>query len=265
MIYEASIGGLHVSGTSSSDLQDALNYVKEATLKDNSNEYKDAFVLYTLALEKFVKASKDVPQGSLQSLNVSISKYMDRAEIIKEFLLERDGGIPEIPTENEHVAEIIDYPDNVDLKIGLLEKEKTSTFWGDNGFLTFYANIDRNIVQTGEDIIFFIRLDNKTDVKVEKIKVHLEQIDTSTSINMTSQRVSKSSVTPINPRRFKQNGAFPLGYSVYEGEIDYNIPLEAPPSSADNSTCFAREHQVVIQCELKFHNNVKLAFPIRVV
>jgi len=79
------------------------------------------------------------------------------------------------------------------------------------------------------------------------------------------KKVTKTKRTALNRIWYTQAGEFPKGTGVYEGRIVYQVYDDVNPSSVDYSTCFAREHLLVIQCEITFHKNIKLDFPISII
>jgi len=149
--------------------------------------------------------------------------------------------------------------------VGPLTKKKMSTFWNDNRPLFFQVKLFRNLVTPGEIMEIGTVLDNKTNVSIDSIKVHLNLYNTTTTIALNGVKNTTTSLTKLHRIFFREESKFPMTTGKFKGRLQYLVCPDVDTTEADSSACFAREYELVVQCEIPYHQNVGLNFPIRIV
>jgi len=265
------------------DLQKALDIVERAKEEDKQKNYLRAFELYMQALDYFVLAAKRETSEHLKvSLNKTIKVYIDRAEALKQYLEKTQQLSPSKPsvqsqidlqssvlmkqTNTTSTSKLKPYcpSPGVDLRIGPLTKQNSTTFWNDSNPLLLAVTIDKNIIRPNEFVAIDIIVDNKSSIKVAKLLIYLQQTETVSNVDVQGRRSTKSTITNLNRVVWNGEGAFPLVKRVFQGRIVYSIPENIPLTDSDFSTCFAREYQLIVHCDIPKHNDLLVNFPIQI-
>jgi len=121
-------------------LQKAIQFVQQATDKDNSKEYAEAFRLYQLSLEYFMTALKyERNEKTKLTIKQKMAEYIARAEKLKEFLDKKQpvatgGGPSKGIGSGAKAGNDEDSEENKKLKDslgGTILKEKPNVKWDD--------------------------------------------------------------------------------------------------------------------------------------
>lgn len=246
-----------------------LSLANKAKRKDLSKKYVEAFVLYMQALDYFADAAKHVPGGILVSLNRTMKAYVERAEKIKK-TLEKYNKVPKFNKPVFKIEDVTEYhlkqvhEKGIDGRVGTVEKKIMTNFWNDGRPFIFQVQIDKNVVDVGDTIEISILLDNKTSVEVDSIRVHLNEYITNTTILLNGRKQTNCIVNRIGRLHFKEDSKFPMSMSKFKGKLKYELATTLDGTEADTSACFAREHELSVQCIIPYHQNVVVNFPIRI-
>jgi len=133
-----------------------------------------------------------------------------------------------------------------------------SSFWNDNRPLFFQVKLFRNLVTPGETMEIGIVLENKTSVSIDSIKVHLNLFNTNTTISLNGVKHTTTVLTKLHRIFFREESKFPMVTGKFKGKLRYLVCPDVDITEADSSACFAREYELVVQCEIPYHQNVTL-------
>lgn len=149
-----------------------------------------------------------------------------------------------------------------------------------------------------------ITINNPASVKVSRVLIHLQQNETTTSLDLKGHRVRDlSELSQVmcsnvihsveqnqhnDPRAMdlhrckcclaaraaqssglmclQQNkkGDFPVCRTSHAGVITVDLPETLALTEVDRSTCFAREYFVALVCEIPYHNPLRLSLPVHI-
>jgi len=140
-----------------------------------------------------------------------------------------------------------------------------TSFWNDGRPFFFQVKIFRNIVSPEDTMDIGVLLDNKTSVTIDCIRVHINQYNTNTTIALNGTKNTTTSLTKLHRIFYKEDSKFPMTTGRFKGKLQYTISSDVDKTEADSSACFAREYELVVECEVPYHQNITLIFPIRVV
>eukprot|EP00029_Vermamoeba_vermiformis_P012895 TRINITY_DN7844_c0_g1_i1.p1 TRINITY_DN7844_c0_g1~~TRINITY_DN7844_c0_g1_i1.p1 ORF type:complete len:344 (+),score=98.60 TRINITY_DN7844_c0_g1_i1:46-1077(+) len=243
------------------ELQRGLDLAERAKQHDKNKEFAPAFELYKEALEYFMSVARreDCEQVKMM-LNKSIKMYIEHAEKIKKFLVAMNQYTPYQSRKAEdnqttslsasRAATKQFGVNDIDMRIGTLRREQSATFWNDAQALQMIAQLSRNIARPGEDLSMNIQINNPASVKVSRVLIHLQQNETTTSLDLKGHRLSKTNTTI--PAQWiyigNKKGEFPVCRASHQGVATVDLPTTLALTEVDHSTCFAREYFVVLIC-----------------
>lgn len=250
------------------DLHKAVIISNQAKVEDNNQQFEKALALYEKAIQYFYVIIEEEENKAIKDhLTKMNNAYIQRVETIKDFLVRTKQFIPDTNIWKSHThiyQEIMGMGEGVDIRIGLLHKDTSTTFWNDRNSLFMSVNIDKNIIRINSALKINIKLTNLASVKVSNIGIYIKMIETITLPDEKGIMRTESKSTKLNRMTFKKNGVFPMSKGIYNGEIKYIIP-DIPITEADFSTSYAREHFLIVQCRIPYHNDLPLEFPIRII
>lgn len=246
------------------DLEMAVIISNQAKEEDKNHQFHKAITLYNKSIELFTIVIEEEENKIVRDHMIKmVNAFTQRVEAIMNHLNNVNQFIPESsPQESQN--EILNAYEGVDIRIGLLQKNKSKTFWSDKNPLFMSVNIDKNIVKKNSEIKIHIKLTNLARVRVENIGIHIKMTETITLPNDKGVMKTETKESKLNRMVYKKKGVFPLSRGMYEGEIRYPIP-DIPITEADFSTSYAREHFLIVQCRILYHNDLSLEFPFRLI
>jgi len=126
------------------------------------------------------------------------------------------------------------------------------------------ADIRRNLVYPGESFWISVFIQNRSTVKVARLRAFVRQTELTTVMDVNAKKKVTKREERINLCDYVQNGVFPMASNTYEGDLEFIVPRTTHHTDADYSTSFAREHSLVLICDIPKHNDLVLEFPIRI-
>eukprot|EP00028_Trichosphaerium_sp_Am-I-7-wt_P009563 CAMPEP_0168522816 /NCGR_PEP_ID=MMETSP0405-20121227/9571_1 /TAXON_ID=498012 /ORGANISM="Trichosphaerium sp, Strain Am-I-7 wt" /LENGTH=301 /DNA_ID=CAMNT_0008544487 /DNA_START=77 /DNA_END=982 /DNA_ORIENTATION=- len=257
-------------------LQQALDLSEQAKELDQKQQYFEAFQTYKQSLDLFKQAfEEETSQRIKASLHKTMQVYVQRAEKIKEYLQD----IGQAPPESESTIELPKQERRViierhnfiegntahmDKRIGPIQREVGTSFMFSSTQCDVKVNIGKNITFPGDIFEIELTINNMTGVSINQLRICLQETETSSYMDSNVKRQYKRDVKYIQ-NVFYTKG-FPLSRSKYTGVVAYQVPEEVELSDTDNSTSFAREHELVfVFISSSWHKNIKISLPIRIV
>lgn len=155
------------------DLHKAVIISNQAKVEDNNQQFEKALALYEKAIQYFYVIIEEEENKAIKDhLTKMNNAYIQRVETIKDFLVRTKQFIPDTNIWKSHThiyQEIMGMGEGVDIRIGLLHKDTSTTFWNDRNSLFMSVNIDKNIIRINSALKINIKLTNLASVKVSNI------------------------------------------------------------------------------------------------
>jgi hypothetical protein len=128
--------------------------------------------------------------------------------------------------------------------------------------LVLSVSLQSNLVYPKERIKLYVKVDNRSGMAVNLLRVILRRIErTLAGENPTFV----TNVGVVSSQDFTQGEVFPLpGESNYSGELLFVIPYGLRPTNLFQPGVLEREYDLTVECDLSYHKNLKVRFPITI-
>ena len=233
----------------------AFEVAQHARQEDAMGNLKEAFDLYTQALESFLIVYKEEQNAMLkEQLKSTILDYTTRAEQIKAILHPPapspnvSGPIPQVTQVKRIVAPGIRNED----RDGPYEQRVKKSHPGHSGIVELYVRVARQKFHLDEKVMLHLEVDNQCQRTVETIKAYL--ICTTDSYYWKSPDVQdrKHETQKVLDREFTFGKVFPLVHGLrFEGECEYELGPRLKPTERSDPSVLVREYVLVIKCRFK--------------
>jgi hypothetical protein len=131
--------------------------------------------------------------------------------------------------------------------------------------LILAISIKSNVVYPNDRLTIYIKVDNRSTMVVNSIKVTLRRIERVQRFDSRGKSVISTDIVKVDKQEYFQGGIFPLpAESNYTGELTYHFPSSLKPTNLFQRGVFEREYDMSVQCIISMHKNLKVRFPIGV-
>ena len=129
--------------------------------------------------------------------------------------------------------------------------------------LILAVSVKSNVVLPNERLTIYIKVDNRSTMVVDSIKVSMRRIERMQKFDSKGKNIMTNDVVKVDKQEYFQGGIFPLpAESNYTGEIVYHIPADLRPTNLFQRGVFEREYDLTVQCQISMRNNLKVRFPV---
>jgi hypothetical protein len=129
--------------------------------------------------------------------------------------------------------------------------------------LRLAVSVKNNLVFPGDKLKIYIKVDNRSSLTVNFMKVTLRKIEREQRMDHKGRSTFETDVAKLHRQEFYQGSIFPLSAeSNYTGELLYTIPHGLVPTNTSQPGVFEREYDLSVECNLTRRKNLKVRFPL---
>ena len=130
--------------------------------------------------------------------------------------------------------------------------------------LILNVSIQHNVVHAGDRVKIYVKVDNRSTMVVNFIKVVLRRIVRRVRFDSRGKSSMQIDCDKLVKEEYYQGGIFPLpAESNYNGEVELPIPRPLEPTNTYLKGEFEREYDVSVQLDIAMRKkNLKVRFPI---